>query len=112
MANYDKQIDDALRLKLGGPLRLAVLKRIKQAALEEEEYTEEQFAFWIDCLNSAAGWVDNNTVVSGIYRDIGFLLSAKGDTEGAIKFYEGSLDADPDTAMRFDIERRLAELRK
>ena len=91
------------------------MNRLKTAISRRPDiakYTEEQFAFWIDCLNSAAGWVDNNTVVSGIYRDIGFLLSAKGDTEGAIKFYEGSLDADPDTAMRFDIERRLAELRK
>lgn len=112
MNKYDKLIEDALRLKLGGPVRIAVLNQIEQAAANGEEYTEEQFYFWIDCLNSAAGWVDNNEVASGIYRDIGCLLAAKGDIEGAIKYFEGSLDADPDTAMRFDIERRLEELRK
>lgn len=112
ISEIDKRIEDALRLRLGGPMRIAVLNRIEQAAANGEEYTEEQFYFWIDCLNSAAGWVDDNEVASGIYRDIGCLLAAKGDTEGAIKYFEGSLDADPDTAMRFDIERRLEELRK
>ena len=108
----NKRIDDASRLKLGGPMRLAVLKRIEWAATNEEEYTDEQFAFWIDCLNSAAGWVQNDMVTSGIYRDIGWLLSAKGDKEGALRYYEGALDAYPETSMRPDIEGKMAELRK
>jgi len=112
ISRFDQMISDAKRLKLGGVMRLAVLDRIEQASLDEEEYTEEQFVYWIECLNSAAGWVDSPKVASGIYRDIGYLLSAKGDTDGAIRYFEGSLDAYPETDMRFDIENRLKELRR
>jgi len=111
MDRYDQQISDAQRLKLGGVMRIAVLERIEQANLNDEEYTEEQFNYWIECLNSAAGWVDDPEVASGIYRDIGYLLMAKGDKDGAIRYFEGSLDAYPETDMRFDIERQINNLK-
>lgn len=112
MNKYDKLIEDALRLKLGGVMRLNVLNRIEQAHADDEEYTEEQFAQWIEYLNMAAGWVDNNEVSAGIYRDIGFLLAAKGDNEGAIRYLEGSIDTHPDSDLRLSLERRIKELRE
>ena len=109
--NYEQQIKDAQRLKLGGVMRLAVLDRIQQASIDGVEYTEEQFAVWIECLNSAAGWVDSPRVASGIYRDIGYLLAAKGDTDGAIRYFEGAIDVFPETDYRIDIEKQIKNLK-
>jgi len=109
--NYEQQIKDAQRLKLGGVMRLAVLDRIQQASIDGEEYTEEQFNYWIECLNSAAGWVENPQVASSIYRDIGYLLGAKGDNDEAIKYFEGALDTFPETLYRSDIEKQIIKLK-
>ena len=55
--------------------------------------------------------VENPQVASSIYRDIGYLLGAKGDNDEAIKYFEGALDTFPETLYRSDIEKQIIKLK-
>jgi tetratricopeptide (TPR) repeat protein len=106
----NKKIEDAMRLKLGGCLRLSVLERMKWAAENDEDYTEAQFDYWVDCLKAAAGMGEDKIVVAGIYLDIAKILEAAGDKAGAIYYYQSSIDVDPDSVLRKCLQNKIEEL--
>ena len=111
MNEFNKRIEDAKQMKNGGLLRIAVMDRLNYAVQTGEEYTEKQFEYWMDCLTSAAGWVEDNEIAAGIYRDMGMLYAAKGEKEEAIKYLQGSLDTFPETPLKYSIETKIKELR-
>lgn len=108
--NYDTQIELAKKHNLGGALRLAVLQRIKKAAITHEQYTDEQFEYWMSCLESAAGMTDDKTVKAGIYRDMGWLYDSYGNSEKAVEYYRKSIETDYKTAFCCEMEKRIKEL--
>ena len=108
--HLDNQIELAKEHNLGGALRLAVLHRIKKAAQMHEQYTDEQFKYWMSCLDAAAGMVDDKTVEAGIYRDLGWLYDSYGSNDRAVMYYRKSIEADQKSAFCCEMEKRIKEL--
>lgn len=109
MNDLDKNIEEAKRMRLGEEMRTAVRKRITYAVESEEEYTSDQFDYWVECLNSAAGWVGDEDLSAAIYRDIGMLISDKGTLKSLPVYYEGLLDSESDTIYREGSDERADE---
>ena len=91
---------------------MAVKNRVKFAAVTREQYTDEQFEYWMSCLREAADMVEDMSVKSGIHRDIGLLYDAYGDFGEAIKHYQRSIELLPRTPMRQELKERITELIK
>ena len=93
-------------------MRLAVKNRVKFAAVTREQYTDEQFKYWMSCLRAAADMVEDMSVKSGIHRDLELLYDAYGDFGEAIKHYQKSIEILPSTPMRQELNARITELIK
>lgn len=103
--HYEQLIEDGMRLQLSGSIRTGVLERLKL----DDAYTDEQFAYWMDCLASAAKCAATDAVASGVYRDIAKIYFSHGDNDNGLEYCQQALTACPTTLFRSYIEDLIAE---
>ncbi|HAN21607.1 MAG: hypothetical protein A2Y15_05915 [Clostridiales bacterium GWF2_36_10] len=112
ISTLDRNIESAKELKLGGCLRSAVYKRLNHAVTNKEEFTDKQFEYWMSCFKDAATMVDDVTVESGIYRDLGWLLGSYGDNVRALQYYKKAVETNPKTPFLQFINDEINRLEK
>lgn len=103
--HYEQLIEDALRLRCAGSLRVGVLERM---ALNDE-YTEGQFSYWMDCMEQAADFAATSAVSSGILRDMAKIYFARGNDMAGVNKCRQALEICPQTPFRSYLENLVAE---